>query len=298
MKEEADVAVIGAGPAGISAAIQLNRYGIKTILLEKSEPGGLLLNASLVENYPGFPEGITGRELSSLFEQQLRLNGTEICREEVLSLNRKDGIFEVLTDKRMIRSPVVIVASGTVPVQLSGCEISPYADEKIFYDLRQLRGIKCKTIAIIGAGDAAFDYAVSLSEENSVIILNRSDRVKCLPLLYSKVMNIDNISYRENINVQRIEPCPEGLVLYPGSQGFQEKEGIKVFSLVVAVGRKPSTDYISEDIMAGLNNLKDSGYIYMAGDVSNGIYRQTAIAAGDGVRAAMKIAMQMRNNQI
>ncbi|KAF1077967.1 NAD(P)/FAD-dependent oxidoreductase [Methanogenium sp. MK-MG] len=298
MTKETDVVIIGAGPAGISAAIQLDRYDIDTILFDKSEPGGLLVNASFVENYPGFPKGISGRDLTDLFKEQLRSKGINVCREEVIAVKKNDGFFNILTSNDLIRSYIVIIASGTTPRKLIRCTIPSGAEGRIFYEINQLRNLKDKTIGIIGSGDAAFDYAVSLSEHNHVIILNRSDRVKCLPPLFEQVTKSVNISYRENISIGKIDVCDEGLILYPEGDGNSGNEGIRVFCLVVAIGRDPSTSFISKYIMADIGSLKDTGRIYMIGDVSNGICRQTAISVGDGVRAAMEIAMRMRDNQI
>ena len=107
-----DVIVIGAGPAGIAAAIQLRRFGLDPLLLERDRLGGLLVNANLVENYPGFPEGIRGAELVKLFEAQLRRVGVSISVEEATALDYSDG-FLIQTPRRRLTARIVVIASGT-----------------------------------------------------------------------------------------------------------------------------------------------------------------------------------------
>ena len=123
-REQEKLTIIGAGPAGISAAIQLKRHGIDPLLLEKGNVGGLLRNAWSVENYPGFPEGISGQELVRLFEEQLKKTNVRTVFEEVLSLDMKNGTFLLETPSRTFSSEKVVLATGTKPKEfpLLSCE--------------------------------------------------------------------------------------------------------------------------------------------------------------------------------
>src|SRR5512133_491414 len=109
--------IIGAGPAGITAAIQLSRLNVGFILLGKSKPGGLIRNANFIENYPGFPMGITGDKFAELLRRQLMMHEIEITNDEVISVNFADDEFIVRSKLQEYRSIYLIVASGTEPVQ-------------------------------------------------------------------------------------------------------------------------------------------------------------------------------------
>lgn len=282
-----DVVIIGAGPAGLGAAIQLKRYGIEHILLEKEKVGGLLRNANLVENYPGFPEGIPGPELIKLFKRQLKNVWVKIQFEEVLELDNRKGIFIINTNQRTIISRFVVIASGTKPRKLSNLNISKDFENRIFYEVYPLAQVANEKIAIIGAGDAAFDYALNLSKKNEVVILNRGSRVKCLPLLFERGIGNEKISYMENIHIKNID-CFDRYLALTCYDTTGERE-ICVSYLLVATGRDPCLDFLSENLKENLEKLQKSKVLHIIGDVKNDIYRQTAIAVGDGIKAAMEI---------
>jgi len=196
-----NVVVIGAGPAGIATAIQLKRHNIEPVLIEQNDVGGLLKNANLVENYPGFPEGITGTTLATLFKRQLENAGVAVHTEKVLKLEFREEAFLTKTERRVVQSPIAVIATGTIPKTTS--HIIPESIKgRVLYEIYPMLSVRNKKIAIIGAGDAAFDYALSLSAENEVIILNRGEETKCLPLLRERCEAIKSISYVENIDVQ------------------------------------------------------------------------------------------------
>lgn len=327
-----EVVIIGAGPAGIAAAIQLSRYNIKPVLLEKNEIGGLLKNASLVENYPGFSDGISGIELVGLFKKHLINAGVEVDFEEVKNVDYDNDLFFIETNKRTIKSKFLIIASGTEPEKLSDIVISEECNDKIFYEpYPELMDVKDKKIIIIGAGDAAFDYAINLSKHNRILILNRSNKLKCLPILWERCVQNKNISYRENIKVKEIDHIRDGLILKCCGD---ENEEIYADFLIAAIGRKPDLKFLSDnlkknygpDILVtsnknskmgsgvgakplhisnplplreggrgiGVENhvLYDKNLLFIIGDVNNNIYRQTAICAGDGIKAAMQIYLR------
>lgn len=134
MKTE-NVTIIGAGPAGIAAGIQLKRSGINTLVLEKDEIGGLLRNANLVENYPGFPLGITGLNLVNLFREQLRGVSVRPRFEEVIGLDFKKVIFFIETRKKTYLSRIVVIATGTKPKEIMDFAIPEKVKDKMFYEI-------------------------------------------------------------------------------------------------------------------------------------------------------------------
>lgn len=287
-----DVTIIGAGPAGIAAAIQLKRYGIDPLLLEAHRVGGLLWNANLVENYPGFPNGIPGPELVKLFQAQLEESGVHVHKALVcrLSFSESEGLFLVETTNEKFHSKLAIVATGTKPEEYPLAHSCPSeAKERIYYEVYPLLGLKGKKIVIIGAGDAAFDYALNLARSNEVVILNRSKRIKALPLLVHRVSTSPRIAYRENTEVVKIMADADGLRLE-----CTDRVGrfiLKAHHLLCALGRRPRLELLDGDLRL---KVKGRGLLYFIGDAKNGHYRQTAIAVGDGIHAAMRAYKRLK----
>ena len=286
-----EVIIIGAGPAGIATAIQLKRYGIESFVLEKSHIGGLLVNANLVENYPGFPQGIPGAELVKLFKAQLKEVGVAVHFSEVLHLDHQES-FIVETEEGKLYSRIAVIASGTRPRYFTDVEIPPQAMERIFYEVHPIADIKGKRIVIIGAGDAAFDYALNLGRRNKVTILNRGQSKRCLPLLWERAEKSTQITYRENTAIAAIKSSRDGLLL--SAESPAGKWELAADYVIFAIGRVRQVDYFSERLMEKTSELEGQGLLYLVGDVKNGIFRQASIAVGDGVRAAMEIYRGIR----
>ncbi|MBN1432593.1 MAG: NAD(P)/FAD-dependent oxidoreductase [Methanomicrobiaceae archaeon] len=287
------IAIIGAGASGMAAAIQLSLYGIKPVIFERDVPGGLLRNARLVENYPGFPEGISGSELADLFRRQFEKCRPEIKKETVLKLDIEGGEFLVETVMDTYRFDKVILAPGTVPKKPQ-CSIEADACDLVRSEITGIMDLSGKRIVIAGAGDAAFDYALSLCSGNEVIILNRGEKSKCIDILFKEALENRNIRYIKNIEVCCIKKIPSGIRLECRSN--DGNTWIDADIMVFAIGREPATAFISENISSRINELEQSGVLFFVGDVSNGIFRQTAIAAGEGVGSAMRIVKDSGGN--
>jgi len=282
------IVVIGAGPAGVAAGIQLQRYGLETLIFEKDAIGGLLRNANLIENYPGFPDGISGPDLAHLFRKQAEEARLPVRYEEVCELDYQEGCLRVKTASDAYLADIVIVASGTKPRPMTVLEIQPEAKTRIYYEVFPLLQTAGKRILILGAGDAAFDYALNLSRANQVEILNRGEHLRCLPLLWERARSAPNITYHANTRVDKIELDEKGGL----SIDCNKPEGRVSFQadyLVAAFGRDPCLDFMTQTMSDIATRLEYEGRLYFVGDVTNGIYRQTAIAVGNGVLAAMKI---------
>ena len=282
---DVDVAIIGAGPSGIAAAIQLKRYGLEPVVFEAERIGGLLNNAHLVENYPGFPDGISGAELVKLFARQGQNRSIKIRFELVNSLARHGRKFVLETSAGIYHANTVVVASGTMPIMFTDIQIPEQIKDKVFYEVFDLAGVKGKAIAIIGGGDAAFDYAINLSRHNHITIINRSSRIMALPLLLKRAQANPQINIKLDCILKCIRPHRSDSVEleYQGQQG----EGrILVNLLVFAVGRKPRLDFLPT---GWETTEKEIDNLYFCGDVINGACRQAAIAVGDGIRVAMGI---------
>lgn len=283
------VAIIGAGPSGIAMAIQLKRYGVEPVIFEKDEPGGLLKNANLVENYPGFPRGVTGSELVELMVTQLMDSRVMVIPDEVTNLDFRGDAFVLRTGKRRYQFKRIAVASGTKPVKASTSEVSNLNPRVVHYEVYPILKEKWKKIVIIGAGDAAFDYALNLAWQNEVVILNRGSLLASLPLLVERARSHPNITYHQNIAISRLELDESGSrvdLVCTSPAGLRK---ISADYLIFAIGREPSLDYFSNTLVQCKEELIANGRLYLIGDVKNEIFRQTAIAVGDGVLAAMKL---------
>lgn len=288
-----DVIIIGAGPAGMAAAIQLRRYGLHPRIFEADAVGGLLRNANLVENYPGFPRGISGARLVKLFARQAQNVGVKVTHDKVRQVDYEGGFFQVKTLKKNYQSRVVVIATGTRPLRVADLFIPEELLDSVYYEIHDLQQEEGKCVAIIGGGDAAFDYAMNLSKNNQVIILNRGDAPKCLPLLWERSQKLSSILYRHNAVVNKLTNDSIGGMMVD----CQTAAGALQFHadyLIIAIGREANLDCLSCSTAQQISELEAQGILYIIGDVRNGIYRQTSIAVGDGVLAAMKIYPKLK----
>lgn len=282
------VAVIGAGPGGLAAALQLHRYDVISRVFEGNHPGGLLRNANWVENYPGFPKGISGANLASLFLKQAQVGGVHITAENVQKLDWDDDVFQIITMTRVYQARTVVIASGTQPRRFTEFDIPSELNERVNYEIAPLLSCKNRRMIIFGAGDAAFDYALNLGKLNRVIIINRSEQVKCLPLLWERASACRNINYRPNVAIIQLIANSEGGMIVECSS----PEGPMQFQadyLIGAIGRIPQLDFVSATVLERASEFEKTGILHFVGDVKNGAFRQTAIAVGDGIHAAMRL---------
>lgn len=288
-----DVIIIGAGPGGLATALQLKRYGIVPLVFERDQIGGLLLNANLVENYPGFPGGIPGPKLVQLFVDQVHDLSIRIVHEKVEKLDYIENKFQVTTNLQTYQSKTVVIASGTKPQQLSDIMIPVDLKDQVFYDVYPLLNLRGQRIAIIGAGDAAFDYALNLAKSNNIMIINRGEKTSCLPLLWERAQSTPHIQYYQNTRISELFMTPDKNMALECSTP-KGHETLIVDFLVCAIGRVPQLDFVSGQFAKKAIQLESTGDLYYVGDVVKGLYRQTAIAVGDGIFTAMKIYNRLK----
>ncbi|MGE5342759.1 MAG: NAD(P)/FAD-dependent oxidoreductase [Candidatus Omnitrophota bacterium] len=297
-----DVAIIGGGPAGIAAAVQLKRFDFQPLLFEKKQTGGLLWNAHWVENYPGFPDGISGPSLATELTRHLHSHAIHVFNDEIITADyhRTTRKFSLMTRNRSYTSDILIIASGTQPLTDGILSLTPAELQKcVAFEMHDLRdrtnGEKKKKIVIIGAGDIAFDYALQLSEspDNDIVIVFRSETINALPLLVRRVKERPTIRLESASILQTVRQGNHHALAVT----FRKGEGfftLEADVLVGAIGRTPQRDFYSPSLSDIEPELISEGRLYLAGDVKNGLFRQAVIAAGNGVETAMNI---YRNDQ-
>ena len=300
MSEYHEAIIIGGGPAGLTAGLYLMRAGIDTLLLEKVLPGGTPLNTGRVENYPGFPEGISGKELMDKFASHAKAFGLPIKEfVEVESLSREGDRFVIKTSDGLYESMGVIVASGTEPLKMGipgetelvgrGISYCATCDGMFFRNL---------DVAVIGGGDAAIEEALSLANiVRKVYIIHRRDTLRAQKILQDRAFKNDKIEFLWNKKPIEIagKDQVENIIIEDTQTGEQSQ--VKVSGVFIYIGSIPNTAFLRE-----LAEMDDSGFIitdenlatkteglFIAGDVRKKTLRQITTAVGDGALAAVNL---------
>ena len=236
MKADRDVIIIGAGAAGLTAAQYAARANLNVLLLEELAPGGQCLIIDNLENYPGFPDPLPGFELSQKFEEQAVRFGADIQTSSVLSVSKKNGLFQVDTDNGPITSPTVILATGAkhkklgIPgeKELSGRGVSYCAtcDGPFF---------KGKRMLVAGGGDAACDEALFLARlTDQVVMVHRRDRFRAQKALAERTLNNPHIEVRWNTEAKVIKGSGkvEEVVLWNNEKDETYSEKVPFFDRI------------------------------------------------------------------
>ncbi len=259
-KDVFDCIIIGCGPAGMSAAIQLKRLSKSFLLFEKDNVGGLLLNANKVENYLGY-ESINGEGLVENFRKQLLIHNIDVLNEKIVLVDKKEDVFVLGSEKGVVyNSRSVVIATGTIPRKL---DVVEKKHDNVFYEVKELYDMKdTKKIAVIGGGDAAFDYSLNLDKRgHAVYLFVRDMKAKCLDLLNKRISG-SSVIVEYAVDIDNLDLSRFDMVL-------------------IAIGR--------ETVIPELKCPNDVSGLFFAGDVVNDIYRQVSIASGDGLKTAMKV---------
>ena len=296
-----DIVIIGAGPAGLTAALYAGRSMLRAVALERGAPGGELLNTEKVEDYPGF-ETIDGWELAQKFELHAKKFGAEIATGvSALALRRlADGSFETVTeDGEVYRSPAVILTSGGTPVKLQVPGEAEYAGKGVSYcAVCDGAFFKEHTIAVVGGGDAACEEADYLTRYASKVhLVHRRHEFRASKIIQKRVFENPKIEVIWNTIVERIEGDAQGLVhrLQLRHAITGEARALAASGLFVFVGFTPNTGILQEHvehdaagyIVTDTNMASSLPGLFVAGDVRAQLTRQVTTAAGDATTATI-----------
>ncbi|WP_445430959.1 thioredoxin-disulfide reductase [Chryseobacterium indoltheticum] len=297
-----DCVIVGSGPSGFTAAIYAARADLKPELYTGLEPGGQLTTTTEVDNFPGYPAGITGPEMMMDLQKQAERFDTKVHYEMITKAEfskEEGGIHKLYAGNKEILAKSVIISTGATAKYLglddekkyNGGGVSACATcDGFFY-----RG---KDVVVVGAGDTAAEEATYLSKlVNKVTMLVRKDEFRASKAMIHRVENTPNIEvkfHHELIGIEGENNLVERAVVI--NNQTQEKSTVDVHGIFIAIGHKPNTD-----IFVGQIDLDENGYIvtekgssrtnlpgvFAAGDVQDHIYRQAITAAGSGCMAAM-----------
>jgi thioredoxin reductase (NADPH) len=293
-----DLVIIGGGPAGLTAAIYAGRARINTLVLAGSLPGGYPANTYAVENFPGFPDGLSGAELAQRFQSQADRFGAKILPEEVVEVDFSARPFDIRTVRKTYHAFSSIVATGAQPRRLN----VPGEDE--FYGRGVSACATCdgffyrdKRVAVVGGGDSAVDEAIFLTRfAREVIIIHRRDELRATEIYRERAFANPKIRFAWDSVVEEILGAQTVEGVQVRNVKTNETSVIDVDGVFIYVGMEPNTD-----LFKGQLELDAQGYIvsnrqqytsvpgvFVAGDVQDPRYRQVVVAAGTGAIAAME----------
>lgn len=287
-----DLIIIGSGPAGLTAAIYAARAELKPQVFTGLAFGGQLTTTSLVENYPGFPEGVQGPKLMMDMSEQAKKYGAELVMKEVSRVDFTGAIKKVYVGEEEYQTKSIILATGSSPRTLGipgeqeywGKGVSTCATcDGAFY--------KDKVVAVIGGGDTAMEEAHYLTKHASkVYVIHRKTEFSATKIMQDRVIGNAKVEIIWEANVEEVigDKTVTALKLSNGTE-------LKVDGMFLAIGHTPNTKFLKKAV-----NLDERGYIevtdntktsvegiFVAGDVRDHVYQQAVTAAGMGCMAAM-----------
>jgi thioredoxin reductase (NADPH) len=298
-----DVIIIGSGPAGLTAAIYTTRANLKTLLIAGGKWGGQLMLTTLVENYPGFPEGIQGPDLMQNMRKQAERFGTEFVDENFESADFNKKPFKITAGGKTYEGNSVIIATGAdtkwleIPGEQEkiGKGVSSCAPCDAFF-------FKNKNVIVVGGGDSAMEEALVLSKfATSVTVVHRSDKLRASAIMQKKAMEDPKIKFVFDTEVTNIlgEDKLTGVELKNNKTGETSK--MDMDGVFVAIGHIPNSMRfkgieIDEKGYVKVDNRYRTNIdgVFVSGDVHDNHYRQAVTAAGFGSAAALEVDHYLR----
>ena len=306
-----DSVIIGSGPAGLTAAIYLSRTGLKNVIISGAMPGGQLTSTTDIENFPGFPKGISGFQLMEDMALQAANFGTETLNTTVTSIDFDSRPFKIhLKNNSILETRSIILSTGSTAKYLGieneiesiGNGVSACATcDGFFY-----RG---KEVIVIGGGDTAMEEATFLTKlASKVTLVHRRNELRASAIMQERARKNEKIEWKLNYTPLKVITNELGKVsgIELRNNETNETEIINTDGIFVAIGHKPNTDFLNGKI-----ELDSSGYIitegkssktnipgvFAAGDVQDSKYQQAITAAGSGAIAALDAKEYLNENE-
>lgn len=303
-KVDHDLVIIGGGPAGLTAGLYAARARLNVLLVEKVAPGGQILITDWIENYPGFPEGISGPDLTDKMVEQAKMFDLKIESTEVLSLNLDGAVKTVKVSDREIKTHAVIIASGASPRTLNIGEEKFYGKGLSYCATCDAPFFRDKVVVAVGGGDTAVQESLYLTKfAKKVYLIHRRDQLRATKILQERVFKNDKIEFVwdsvltgidgffgiENVTVKNVKT---------GDEKKLDADGCFIW-----IGIQPNTNFVGNSL-----DLDEWGFIkanakmetsvpgvFAAGDVRDTPLRQIATAVGDSVIAAASAEHYLEN---
>jgi len=293
-----EVIIIGGGPAGLTAGLYTSRAGLRSLLVERGALGGQMMNATLVENYPGFPEGISGPELCSLMHRQAARYGLEVVTAEATGLTQGKP-YGVSTTEGNLEATAIVIAAGSEyrklgvagEKRLSGRGVSYCATCDGFF-------FRNKEIAVVGGGDTAITDALELAQyAEKVYVIHRRDQLRAGQVLQQRAFAHSKVEFIWSMVVKEVlgEKTVDGITLRDVKTG--QESILKVGGVFIAIGFTPNSRSFSNilelgntgHIITDERRATSAPGVFAAGDIRQNSLRQIGTAVGDGVTAAISV---------
>ena len=300
-----DTVIIGGGPAGYTAALYAARAGLDVLVTERAMPGGQAAITDIIENYPGFDEGIGGAELAIRMQRGAEAAGAVTEYREVISLDLSDKIKKIETDGGTLLAKTVIIATGADPRRLGidgeeellgrGVHYCAHCDGRFY---------KGRTVAVIGGGNTAVEDAIYLSRiAKKVYIVHRRDEFRATRVYLDSLFSTENIEVLRGYTPKELERDDRLCALILSDTSGGEPRRIEADAVFVSIGRVPVTDFLPREIELADGYIKadestetSAPGVFAAGDVRTKALRQVITAASDGAVAAEAAAKFLIKN--
>jgi len=293
-----DITILGAGPAGLTAGLYAGRGGMKAAIVEKMMPGGLVANTERIDNYPGFPEGISGYELAQKMEQQAKKFGAEIISAQAEKITAEDKFQLVkLSNGITIKSRALIIATGAFPKTLGVPGEREFLGKGVSYcAVCDGAFFRNQPVAVIGGGDSAVQEAVYLAGlASKVTVIHRRNTLRAADSIQKVAFANDKIEFSWSKDILAIEGSGQVSGIRVMDKQTLKEELIPASGIFIYVGYKPNSDLVKD-----LVRTDEQGYIitddkmatsvpgiYACGDIRQKLVRQVSGAVGDAATAAI-----------
>lgn len=303
-----DVLIIGAGPAGYTAGLYSSRGNMKTLCFDGWQPGGWLTTTTMVDNYPGFKDGVMGPQLMAEMRAQAERFGVQFVAKGVTKVDFSGHPFKVFSDEEVYLAHSVIIATGSKSRRLGlpsedrlwGKGVATCATCDAFF-------YKGKTVAVVGGGDTAMEEATFLTKfANKVHLLVRTDALRASPIMLDRARQNSKIEIVLNTVVSEVlgDKKVTGLKLKDTKTG--QLSELTVDGMFLAIGHLPSTDFLKGSgveldqwgyVITKDHTMTSVPGVFVAGDCADHRYRQAIVSAGVGCQAAMDAKLWLGENK-